>query len=160
IRSVSLDRIDRETNHGQPLAQFRRAQFEIQKVFKPVVTNEHLFEFFQKPHVVLKKQPDIVEFVHQRGHAIDSETKRETGIPLRIDTHCAQDVRMHHAGTTQLDPTRVFADATTTALAFETTEIKLRTRLREWEVRWSKTRDGVGTEQTSQKLRDCSLQVR
>src|ERR1051325_1243916 len=67
---------------------------------------------------------------------------------------------MHHPGTTQFDPAGILADATTAAPAFEATEIKLRTRLREWEIRRPKTRHRVSAKHAPQKLRDRSLQVR
>src|ERR1041385_2781031 len=67
---------------------------------------------------------------------------------------------MHHPGTTQFDPAGILADATTAALAFEATEIKLRTRLREREIRRPKTRHRVSAEYAPQKLGDCSFQVR
>src|SRR5919106_6982903 len=67
---------------------------------------------------------------------------------------------MHHAGTTQLDPAGVFADATTTALTFKTTEIKLGARLREREIRGSKTRHRVGSKRAPQKFRNRSFQMR
>ena len=93
-----------------------------------------LLEFFQETHIVLEQQPYVVELVHQPAHAIDAETKSETGILLRIDANHPQHVRMNHARATQLDPTGVFADATAAALAFETTEIKLSARLGEREI--------------------------
>ena len=102
-----------------------------------------LLEFFQETHIVLEQQPYIVELVHQPAHAIDAETKSESRILLRIDTDRTQHVRMHHSATTQLNPTRVFADATAAAFAFETTEIEFSARFGEREIRWSKAGDRI-----------------
>src|SRR6185369_4596858 len=104
-----------------------------------------LLKLFQEPHIVLEQQPYIVELVHQPAHAIDAETKSESRILLRIDTDRTQHIRMHHSATTQLNPTRVFADATAAALAFETTEIKLGARFSKREIRWSKASHRVRT---------------
>src|SRR5215213_2205439 len=119
-----------------------------------------LLKLFQEPDVVLEKQANVVELIHQRAHAIDSQTKRKPRILLRIHSDGAQHVRMHHSGTAQLDPARVFTNATASALAFETTEIKLRARLGERKVRRAKARHSVWPKHPSQKLRDRALQVR
>src|SRR5215203_1241475 len=38
----------------------------------------HLPELLQKSHVVLKQIPDVVDLVHQRCHAVQTETECET----------------------------------------------------------------------------------
>ena len=119
-----------------------------------------LLKLFQEPDIVLEEQPDVVELVHQRAHAVDSEAKREPGILLWIDADRAQHVWMHHAGTAQLDPARVLTDATTTSLALEATEIKLGARLRKRKVGWAKARDRVRPEHSPQKLSHRAFQVR
>jgi hypothetical protein len=63
-----------------------------------------LLKLFQKPHIVLKKQTYVVEFVHQPAHAIDTKPESESGILLRVNANGAQYIRMHHSRTTQLDP--------------------------------------------------------
>ena len=77
---------------------------ESYKHFAPTEQRHSLLELFQKPYIVLEKQTYVVKLVHQGAHAIDTETKSETRILLRIDTNSAQDIRMHHAGTNKLDP--------------------------------------------------------
>src|SRR5262249_55271551 len=67
---------------------------------------------------------------------------------------------MHHPRTAQLDPARVFTNATTRAFAFEATEIELRARLSERKVRRPEARDRVRPEHSSQKLRDRTFQMR
>src|SRR6185369_5256298 len=165
--AMLVDSVNRQPHHCQPVPQLRRTQPGVCKLLKPVITNKHLcnlwmalLEFFQKPHIVLKQQPYVVELVHQPAHPIDAEAKSESGILLRIDTNHAQHVGMHHAATTQLDPTGVFADATAAALAFEATEIKLSTRFGEREIRWSKTRDRVGAKHLPEQFTDRAFQVR
>src|SRR5215213_3164721 len=144
-----FDGVNRQSHHRQPLAQFSRTEPGTCKLFKPLVTNEHLFEFFQKPDIVLEEQTNIIELVHQPAHAIDSKTKREPVILPLIDSDRAQHVRMHHSGTAQLDPTRVLANSTTTSLALEATEIKLGARLSERKVRRSKARNSVRSKHSS-----------
>ena len=62
-------------------------------------TIHHLpsIELLQKPDVVLEKQPDIVQPVHQRTHPVDSQAERKAGIDFRIDAGRTENVRMHHS---------------------------------------------------------------
>jgi len=45
----------------------------------------------QEPNIVLIKQSNVVDVVHQRHHAIYAKSKRKTGKFLRIDTGHFQD---------------------------------------------------------------------
>src|SRR5688572_8807875 len=123
------------------------------------VQSSGLLKLLQEPHIILEQKPNIIEFVHQRAHSVDPESKREAGILLGIDANCTQHIWVDHARSSQLNPTRVLADPATTPLALETTEIKLGARLSEREIRRSKARDSVGTKHPSQKLADSPLQM-
>ena len=66
---------------------------------------------------------------------------------------------MNHSRATQLYPTGILTNPAPGPFAFETTEIKLRARLREWKVRRTKACDRVSPEHAAQELRDGTLQV-
>ena len=77
----------------------------------------HLPKLLQKPNIVLKHVPDVVDVVHQRGHAFEAEAEGEPGVFLRVDTDGTEHVRVHHSRAAELYPAGAFARAA--ALAFE-----------------------------------------
>src|SRR5688572_8318452 len=66
---------------------------------------------------------------------------------------------MHHSRSTQLNPSRIFADPAAASFAFEATEVEFGTGLGERKVRWPKACDRVRSEHSPQKLRDSPLEV-
>src|SRR5688572_11405213 len=66
---------------------------------------------------------------------------------------------MHHSRSTQLNPSRIFADPAAASFAFEATEVEFGTGLGEREVRWPKACDRVRSKHSPQKLRDSPLEV-
>src|SRR5689334_17801559 len=54
-------------------------------------------ELAQEPHVVLVKQPDVVDAVAKHGDALDTEAESPSGPDFRIVANILEDLRMHHA---------------------------------------------------------------
>ena len=90
-----------------------------------------LSKLLQEPHIVLEQQPNIVELINARAGAIDAQTESEAGEFRRVYVGGAQHIRMDHPRSAQLDPPRLFADATTAAAAIEATVIDFRAGLGE-----------------------------
>lgn len=38
----------------------------------------HLSKLLQKPYIILKKMPDVVDGIHKRGHTFESEAECES----------------------------------------------------------------------------------
>ena len=99
-----------------------------------------LFELLQKPYVVLKHMPDVIDRIHQSSHSLEAKAKRKAGIDCWIDADSPQDIWMHHARSAKLDPARTFAWPAAVAVefagtvTFEARKIKLRRRLSKREV--------------------------
>src|SRR5438477_10581850 len=101
-----------------------------------------LSKLLQKSHIVLEQQADVVQLINSRAGAIDSETESESGELFGIDVRRAQNVRMHHARSAQLDPAGPLTDATARAAAIKATVVDFRARLSEWKIRRPKARFG------------------
>src|SRR5438093_517852 len=56
-----------------------------------------LSELFEKSHIILEQQTDIIELINSCAGAIDAEAKRKAGEYFRIYIGSAQDIWMHHA---------------------------------------------------------------
>src|SRR6185295_431671 len=67
---------------------------------------------------------------------------------------------MDHARSPKFDPARLLANPTARAAAFETTEIKLCTRLSKWKIRRPEPRHSLRAKHAPQKLCNRSLQMR
>src|SRR5688572_23342773 len=92
-------------------------------------------ELLQEAQVVLEIQADVVDVVTQHRKPIDAHTERVSRIALRVDAHIAQDRRMHDAGTRDLEPTGLLADATAAPVAEHALDVHFRRGLGEREVR-------------------------
>src|SRR5581483_8093662 len=57
----------------------------------------HRLELPQESHVILVKQPDVVNVVAQHGDAFDAEAKSPPGPDFRIVTHVFEHLGMDHA---------------------------------------------------------------
>ena len=75
--------------------------------------------------------PDVVDGIHQRGHAFEAEAECEARINGRVNAAGLKDIRMDHSRTAEFDPARAFAGTTPfafefpCAVTFEAREIKL-----------------------------------
>src|SRR6185369_11345947 len=68
IAAVRFERIDGETDAREPLSERRRLIGDVDELPEPVVADLHLAvpsKLFQKTHVVLEKQLEIVDVVLQ-----------------------------------------------------------------------------------------------
>src|SRR6266404_5948913 len=119
----------------------------------------HLSELFQKPDIVLEQEPNVVQLINSRAGAVDPQAKGKAGELFRVHVGRAQHVRMHHAGTAQLDPSRAFANAAAFAATVKATVIDFGARFREWKVRRSKTSSRFRPEQAMHKLSQRALQM-
>src|SRR5437899_2248392 len=82
-------------------------------------------ELFQKTHVVLKEQLQIVDVVLQHRITLDTAAERETCVFLGIIVHEPVEIGMHHAAPHHLNPSRSFANAATCAAAENTRHVYL-----------------------------------
>src|SRR5580765_4822556 len=87
-------------------------------------------ELPQESHVVLVKQPDVVDTIAQHRDAFDAEAEGPTAPHFRIITDVLEDLRMHHAAAGDLQP--VLAEF----LHERVGEIDLQARLGVAEVVW------------------------
>ena len=58
----------------------------------------------QEAQITIEEQPQVVHAITQHGEAIKAHTKCEALILCRVDVDIAQDLRMHHAATANLEP--------------------------------------------------------
>src|SRR6266511_838910 len=56
-----------------------------------------LSKLFEKSHIILEQQTNIIELINSRAGAIDAEAKCKAGEYFRIYVCSAQDIWMHHA---------------------------------------------------------------
>src|SRR5262245_22397940 len=89
-------------------------------------------ELAEEAQVVLEEEADVVDPVLEHGHALDAHAERPPGDVFGIVAHVAQDLRMHHARTQDLQPARLLAYPTARARAGEAEDIDLGRRLGEW----------------------------
>src|SRR6266498_439929 len=118
-----------------------------------------LIKLFQKAHVILEEQTNVVESVHQRYHAVNSQAKSKSGKLGRIDASSAQNVGVNHARPAKFYPSRVLANATTSAAALETTEVEFCARFCKRKIRRPKPRDRLRAKHPAQKLSHRALQM-
>src|SRR5947207_13879710 len=98
-------------------------------IYKQLTTDISSSKLLQKSNVVFEQQTNVVQFIDSRAGAINTEAEREPGKFFRVHAGGAQHVGMHHAGTTQLDPSAPLADAAAWAAADETTVVDFGARL-------------------------------
>src|SRR4030095_16700071 len=107
--------------------------------------------------------PDVVNGIHQRCHSFEAETECEAGIDCWIDIARSKHIRVHHTRAAKLDPAGAFARAATLASQFarpvtdEAGKIKLGRRLREREVRRTKSRSRIRSEEPLQPFGNRAL---
>src|SRR6266436_1068331 len=58
----------------------------------------------QKPHVILIKQPDVVDAVADHGDALDAEAEGPAGPDFRIVADVVEHLRVHHAAAGDFQP--------------------------------------------------------
>src|SRR5215470_19115897 len=92
-------------------------------------------ELSQEAQVVLEEQPEVVDSVLEHRDPLDPHAERPAGDYLGIVADVAQDLRMHHARTQDLEPAALLAEPAARAAADEAQHVDLGRRLREREER-------------------------
>ena len=64
----------------------------------------------QKPEIILKEQPDIVDAIFQHGDTLHAHAKGKAGNFLRIIADELKNRRIDHAGAENFEPAAGFAD--------------------------------------------------
>src|SRR5438045_756033 len=123
-----------------------------------ITHHSSLLKLFQEANVVLEEEAYVVEFVHEAAHAVYAEAEGEAGELFGVNARGAQDVRVHHAGAAQLDPTRPLAQAAARAPALEAGVVGLHARLREREVGGPEARARARAEEAADELRERALE--
>jgi len=97
-------------------------------------------ELSQKPEIILKKQPDIVDTVFQHGDALHAHAEGEAGNFFRIVADEFENRRIDHAGAEDFQPAGPFADMApltfgtrARTLTKEAMNINFSARFGEWE---------------------------
>src|SRR5437588_12607439 len=115
-----------------------------------------LRKLFQKSHIPLKKQLNVIDAVLQNRDAVDAHAKSKPADLRRVVAvvlHELEDVRVNHATAENLDPasglagTARFTASSTTAATNETADHHLGARLGEREERGPKLRFHARSEQ-------------
>src|SRR5947207_2710155 len=101
-----------------------------------------LTELFQKPHIVLKEEAYVVELVYAGAGTIDPETESEAGEFFGIYLHGAQNIRVDHARTTELNPSRPLANTATLAATVEAAVVNFGAGLSKRKIRRPEARPG------------------
>src|ERR1700730_17949301 len=115
-------------------------------------------ELPQKTHVVLEEQAKVVHVVPEHRQPVQPGAKGEAGIMLRVDAAVAKHLRMHHAGTQDLQPA-AFAAAAARPAADSTGNGRPDARLGEGEVITHDSNAPVGAEEGACEILDRPLQV-
>src|SRR5437762_14131747 len=68
-------------------------------------------ELAEETEIVLEEEPDLGDAVPQHRDPLEPHPEREAGHLLRIVTHGAEHVGVHHPGTEHLEPARALAHA-------------------------------------------------
>ena len=88
----------------------------------------------QEPHIVLIKQPHVVDAESCHRDPFHAHAEGKAGILLRIDAAVREHERMHHAGTENLNPALALAETAALSAADKAGHIHLGGRLREREM--------------------------
>src|SRR5215831_7595526 len=118
-----------------------------------------LSELFQKPHIILEKQLQVVDVVSQHRITIDSAAECKAGVFVRIVIDEAVQVGMYHAGPHDFDPSRLLANTATGAFAEHTGHVNLSAWLDEWEKARTQSRFRLLAEELLVKSFECAFKV-
>src|SRR5215471_16548010 len=86
-------------------------------------------KLFQKPQVVLVKEPDVFHLVSQDCDPFDADAPREAGVFLRVVANRLEDGGMHHAAAADLDPAGLLAHRAAGPVTLPAAQVDFRARL-------------------------------
>ena len=81
---------------------------------------QYSFKLFQKPHIILEKQPYIVNPVFEHGGALNAQAKGIAGVFAAVNFAIFEHNGVNHAAAQYLNPARVLANRTATTIAENT----------------------------------------
>ena len=113
----------------------------------------------QEPHVVLREQTQVFHSVFEVRDTLYAHTEGVAAVLLAVDTAGLKDVRIDHTATEDLHPSCAFAERAALAAADVTTDIHLRTRLREREITRTQTNLCLRTEHLLAEIQQRLTQV-
>lgn len=123
-----------------------------------------LAELPQKPQIILKEQPNVVDTVLQHGDALDAHAKGEPGKLFGIITDEFEYRRIDHAGAQDFQPAAGFADAAAltvaqraAAAANDALDIDLGAGLGEWKKTRPETHSSIAIENLPQHMGQHAL---
>ena len=96
-------------------------------------------ELSEKPHVIVKKDPDIINAVFQHGDSLNAHAKSKSGDPGRVVADIFKHGGMDHAGAENLEPSGLGTDPTPFSSAHDTENIDLGAGFGERERSWVET---------------------
>src|SRR3954447_13574647 len=108
----------------------------------------------EEADVVVEERLDRLDALAQHQHALEAEAEREPGVLLGVDADLQEHVRVDHPAATELDPTRLRADATARTVTEDAGDRELGRRLGEREER----REQAGLQRLAEVRADESLE--
>jgi hypothetical protein len=113
----------------------------------------------QKSQIIFKKQSQIIDSETQYGHTLDTEPEGKPGVMFIIDPGVRKYLRMYHAAPHDLYPSRVTADTTPFAIAYNARHIHLSRWFRKREIRRPKPDLQIAFEKRPQEITYDSLEI-
>ena len=99
---------------------------------------QYSFKLFQKPHIVLEKQPYIVNPVFERGGALNAQAKGIAGVFAAVNFAIFENNGVNHTAAKYLNPARVLANRAALTVTENTGDIHLCRGFGEGKVRGTK----------------------
>ena len=96
--------------------------------------SNHRRKLLQKPHIVFKQQPNIMDIVQPHRLAFDAHPKGKARVFIGINVAVAQYVRVHHTTAKDFEPTGTFGKPVVFFVVHADPDIHFGTRLGEREV--------------------------
>ena len=119
-----------------------------------------ILELFQETDIVFIQQTHVVNFIFKQSNTLQSHSKCESRILIRVNTAHLQYMGVYHTASQNLYPARTLAEPAARTAAFETGHIHLGAGLGKWEVVGAELHLCLRPEQLSGEFSQRSLQVR
>src|SRR6202171_4900754 len=117
------DGLDRNSGQREIVRQLVIIHLDVDEITQPLGRDFHfsgrkmLCELFQKTHIALKEQLNVVHAILQNCDALHAHAESEATDFLGIVVHKSVHIGIHHAATQQLNPATGLAVGTATAIA-------------------------------------------
>ena len=93
-------------------------------------------ELLQESQIIFTEETDIINAIFQQRRSLHSHAKGEAGIFCTVDTAMFQDMWMHHSATEYFQPSCLFANGTSFAIAEKATDIHLGAGFSKRKIAW------------------------